>query len=177
MKLAEIKLKLASILSKFGSIATNNGTLQWTEGDDDLRAGMRVYTVNEAGEYDPAADGEYTTEDGKQITVKDGVVTEITDPRAEVGDGEGEREENAADDEVTTDGVTETDTDALDAIHREVNELYEVVDRLVNEFGQLREEVNKLKDEPSAQPAHTEHHRQTPPDGNSRFEYLRGAWK
>lgn len=176
MKLAEIKLKLAQILAKFGSIATNNGTLQWTDGDEDLRAGMRVYITNENGEYEPAPDGEYTTEDGKRVTVKNGVVAEIVDPQAEVGDGEGEREENAADPDVTTDGDTETETDALDAIHREVNELYRIVDGLVDEFRELRGEVAKIKGEPSAEPARTEHHRQTPtPD--SRFEYLRGAWK
>ena len=170
MKLAEIKLKLAQILSKFGSIATNNGTLQWTEGDEDLRAGMRVYVVNESGEYEPAADGEYTTEDGKRITVKDGTVAEIVDPDAEVDN----HDENASNNDVTTDGDTETETDALDAIHREVNELYRIVDGLVEEFGKMREDVAKLKGEPAAAPVRTEHHRQTPP---SKYEHLRGAWK
>lgn len=175
-KLAAIKLRLAAILAKLGSVATNNGTLQWTEEGEDLRAGMRVYVTNENGEYEPAPDGEYTTEDGKRITVRDGVVADIVDPAAEVGEDEGDRDENAADPDVTTDGDTETTTDAIDAIHREINELFEIVNRLVNEFGTLREDVAKLKGEPSEQPARAEHHRQQP-DTNGRFEYLRGAWK
>lgn len=175
-KLAAIKLQLAAILAKLGSVATNNGTLQWTEEGEDLRAGMRVYVTNENGEYEPAPDGEYTTEDGKRITVRDGVVADIVDPAADVGDDEVDRDENADDPDETTDGDTETTTDAIDAIHREINELFEIVNRLVNEFGTLREDVAKLKGEPSEQPARTEHHRQQP-DANGRFEYLRGAWK
>lgn len=68
---------------EFGEVVTDNGTLYY-EGEEDLKAGDAVYTKNEDGENEPAADGSYTTEDGKVIVVVDGTVTEIKDPDAEV---------------------------------------------------------------------------------------------
>lgn len=76
----------------FGSIATDNGTLEW-DGDEDLREGDEVFVRNADGEREAAADGEYRTEDGKTITVVDGKVASIADPEAEVApEGEGREE-------------------------------------------------------------------------------------
>lgn len=66
-----------------GSIATDNGTLEW-DGEEDLRAGDAVYVRDENGERIPAPDGQYVTEDGKTITVTEGKVASIEDPNAEV---------------------------------------------------------------------------------------------
>ena len=68
---------------KFGAITTNRGPLEW-DGEEDLKAGDRVYIVNDEGERVAAADGDYMTEDGKTIVVADGIVAEIRDPEAEV---------------------------------------------------------------------------------------------
>ena len=68
---------------KAGEVSTDKGTLEW-DGEEDLRAGDAVFTRDENGERVPAADGEYTTEDGKVIAVVDGVVASIEDPNAEV---------------------------------------------------------------------------------------------
>ena len=73
-----------------GSVATDNGTLEW-DGEEDLKAGDAVYVRDENGERIPAADGQYVTEDGKTITVADGVVASIEDPNAEV-DEEGAKQ-------------------------------------------------------------------------------------
>ena len=86
--------------TEFASKATDNGTLYW-EGEDDLKEGDRVYILDEAGEQAPAPDGDYRTEDGKVISVVDGVVAAITDAEAEVApedDAELKalRDENAA---------------------------------------------------------------------------------
>lgn len=75
--------KLGRILSSFASVTTDKGVLAW-DGDEDLKAGDRVYTEDTEGERTPAADGDYTTEDGKVIVVVDGAVSEIRDPEAEV---------------------------------------------------------------------------------------------
>ena len=81
--------KLGRALASFASVTTDKGVIAW-DGDEDLKAGDRVYIEDEDGERTPAADGDYTTEDGKVITVVDGVVvTEIRDSHAEVG-SEGE---------------------------------------------------------------------------------------
>ena len=66
------------------AIETDKGKLEWDNEDEDLKEGDAVYVTDEEGNRKPAADGEYTTEDGKVITVVDGKVASITDPKAEV---------------------------------------------------------------------------------------------
>lgn len=75
--------KLGRMLSSFASVTTDKGVLAW-DGDEDLKAGDRVYIEDADGERTAAADGDYTTEDGKVIVVADGAVSEIRDPEAEV---------------------------------------------------------------------------------------------
>ena len=149
-KFTKIKLELAKMLAKFSDVKTDKAVLTW-DSDEDLREGMNVYVADENGEYAPAADGEYVTEDGKTIVVKDGKVESITDPKAEVDPEEGMKTvevdaacgtkrvkaEEGADPAVETDGVKETETDAIDAIHREINELYDIVDKLVKKVAEL----------------------------------------
>ena len=149
-KFTKIKLELAKMLAKFSDIKTDKAVLTW-DSDEDLREGMDVYVADENGEYAPAADGEYVTENGKTIVVKDGKVESITDPKAEVDPDEGMKTvevnaacgtkkveaEEVADPAVETDGVKETETDAIDAIHREINELYDIVDKLVKKVAEL----------------------------------------
>lgn len=75
--------KLGRILSSFASVTTDKGVIAW-DGDEDLKAGDRVYIENADGERTEAAEGDYTTEDGKVIVVENGAVSEIRDPEAEV---------------------------------------------------------------------------------------------
>ena len=69
-------------------IHTDKGKLEWDNEDEDLKAGDAVYIRDEEGNRNPAPDGDYTTEDGKVIKVKDGIVTEIVDDKAEVSEEE-----------------------------------------------------------------------------------------
>lgn len=81
---------------KFGTITTNRGPLEW-DGEEDLKAGDRVYILDEAGNRTDATDGDYVTEDGKTIVVEGGIVAEIRDPEAEVApEAEPEAEVEAA---------------------------------------------------------------------------------
>ena len=82
-KLDKIKAALAAILAQYGSVATDKGVLNW-DGEEDLKAGDKVFTEGEDGQRAAVADGEYVTEDGKTIVVVDGSVSEIRDPEAEV---------------------------------------------------------------------------------------------
>lgn len=152
-KLTKLRIELSKLLAKFNDVKTSAGVLTYDGSEDeDLRAGMSVYTMDtDTGEYAPAADGEYITEDGKTIVVKDGKVESITDPKAEVDPEEAakaevdaacgkrkvETAEEPVDPEVATDGDKETETDAIDAIHREINELYDIVDKLVKKVAEL----------------------------------------
>lgn len=65
-------------------VQTDKGKLEWDNEDEDLKAGDAVYITDEEGNRAPAPDGDYTTEDGKVISVVDGKVASITDPKAEV---------------------------------------------------------------------------------------------
>ena len=69
-------------------LQTDKGKLEWDNEDEDLKAGDAVYITDEDGNRNPAPDGDYTTEDGKVIRVKDGIVTEIVDDKAEVSEQE-----------------------------------------------------------------------------------------
>lgn len=81
-KVAEIVDDKAEV--KLGSVDTDKGKL-YADGDDDLEAGAAVYSDEK--KETPAADGDYVTPDGKTIVVKDGKVSEIKDPKAEVATG------------------------------------------------------------------------------------------
>ena len=82
-KINKIKTMLAKLLASLASVTTDKGVLEW-DGDEDLKAGDAVFVVNQDGEREAAADGDYITEDGKKIVVADGKVSEIVDQEAEV---------------------------------------------------------------------------------------------
>lgn len=77
---------------KFGAVSTDRGALEW-DGEDDLKAGDRVYTVDEDGNRTDAPDGDYTVDEGKIIVVADGTVSEIKEKEAKP---EGKEEEVSA---------------------------------------------------------------------------------
>ena len=83
MKKKGILARLAAMLVEMGNVSTDKGVLAW-DGDEDLKAGDAVFIEDENGERTAAADGDYTTGDGKVIVVVDGKVSEIKDSSAEV---------------------------------------------------------------------------------------------
>lgn len=82
-KLQKIRAGLARLLAQLGNVTTDKGILAW-DGDEDLKAGDRVYIEDQDGNRTDAADGDYRTEDGKTIVVVNSQVAEIRDPEAEV---------------------------------------------------------------------------------------------
>ena len=92
-KVAEIVDDDAEV--KLGSVDTDKGRL-YAEGYDDLKAGAAVYSDENMAT--PAADGDYVTPDGKTIVVKDGKVSEIKDPEAEVDFAKSHKFEGEGDD-------------------------------------------------------------------------------
>lgn len=95
-KVAEIVDDEAEV--KLGSVDTDKGRL-YAEGDDDLKAGAAVYSDEKM--ETPAADGDYVTPDGKTIVVKDGKVSEIKDPEAEVDFAKAHKFEGEEGDDLT----------------------------------------------------------------------------
>lgn len=81
---AEVATETDPSVENVKAIATDKGKLSWDNEDEDLKEGDAVYITNEDGEKVAAPDGDYTTEDGKVISVVDGKVASITDNKAEV---------------------------------------------------------------------------------------------
>ena len=167
-KLSVIKAKLAAILAQMSVVKTDKAVLEY-DGED-LKAGMGVYVSNENGERTPAEDGEYTTEDGKIIVVKDGMVESITDPIAEVDGADEEPVEETPVEEIpaeepkveeleepVAEEPKETTEDAIAKIREEIDELYKLVDSILDKIGETRDEADarfkKLEQMSAAKPA------------------------
>ena len=161
-KLQKIKEELQKLLLKYAVVKTNNGILEY-DGED-LVAGMDIFVTDENGERVAAENGEYVTEDNKTITVADGKVESIVDPLAEV-DAEEQPQEEVAEDEATEEPTEENDeeikledvNEAIENIRKEINELYKLVDSILEKVGETRDEadsrLSKLEQMSSAKPA------------------------
>lgn len=96
MKKKGLMARLARLLVEMGNVTTDKGVLSW-DGEEDLKAGDKVYIEDENGERTPAEDGDYTTTDAKVIVVVEGEVAEIKDAEAQVAPQEGEFASKATD--------------------------------------------------------------------------------
>lgn len=164
-KLQSLKLALSKFLAALSEIKTDKAVLTYNE-DGELSVGFNVYVTNEEGEYEPAMDGEYVTEDEKIIVVADGKVAEIKEKEVEpepepVAEPEpiAEPEPVAAEEEPAVEPVP----DAVEEMKKEIDELYDLVEKLINEVAALKgktdeavatvEEMSKMS---AASPANVE---------------------
>ena len=163
-KLEKLKTRLAKLLAEFGVVSTDKGALYW-DGDEDLKAGDMVQKESESGERSAAPDGQYTTEDGKTITVVDGKVSEIVDPKAEV---------DGADETSPAGGGDPSPVDAeLQEIRKEVAEIRDMVEKLMGAIESTKSDVKAMKQAPAASSAHEEFKNLTPgKTGDSRLDHL-----
>lgn len=100
--LEAIKNKVKEFLLEFSNVSTDKGSIYW-QGEE-LKEGLAV--ADENGEV--IADGDYTLDDGRVITVKDGVISSISAPTAEEKPAE---EPETAPDETKTEQTEETTTE------------------------------------------------------------------
>lgn len=186
MKMSRIKEEIAKVLMKFAAIKTNDGVLEY-DGED-LVAGMNVYTTNEDGERVPANDGEYATEDGKVITIKDGKVESIVDTKAEVDEDEVaeelKEEEVVAEETAQAEGEPvkeeepkESEPTEIEKIREEINELYKLIDGIMEKIGENRKELDErfsqFEKMSIAQPASEEFERTTTTStGNEKIDRI-----
>lgn len=156
-KIEKLKEALRNILCAFNEVATNKGVLVWN-GEEDLKAGDAVKTLNEAGEEIDVEDGEYRTEDRKVIIVKDGKVEEIKDDEAEVADttkvaeDEAKEEENAEETPKAEEEMpkTEDERDARIAeLEAEIAEKKAEIDEKAAEIDVLKARIAELENEPA----------------------------
>lgn len=108
-------LNLARLIAKFAEVKTDKGTLI---SDGELELGVEVF-IESDGELSPAADGEYTQENGDVIVVADGKVSEIRK-----NEEEEEKTEDTVDEEVT---VEATKKDKFDAVKAQFEASYQEI--------------------------------------------------
>lgn len=137
-KMNKVKEMLRKLLAQFGEIATDKGTILW-DGDEDLKEGDAVHTVDEEGNDVKVEDGEYRTEDKKIITIQDGKVISIVDEKAEVEPNEGEEEPK----EPIEGAEGETEPTEIQKIREEIDELYKLVDSILDKIGESRREADE----------------------------------
>lgn len=170
-KLEKLKTRLAKLLAEFGVVSTDKGALYW-DGDEDLKAGDMVHKESESGERSAAPDGQYTTEDGKTITVVDGKVSEIVDPKAEV-DGAGETPPAGGADPMGPEGDPSSRDAELQEIRKEVAEIRDMVEKLMGAIESTQSDVKAMKQAPAASSAHEEFKNLIPgKTGDSRLDHL-----
>lgn len=164
-KLAKIRLQLSQILASFSELKTDKAILYWPT-DEEIREGLEVYVLDENGEYSEAPDGEYADEAENTIVVKDGKVESIT-PKAEAVEETVEEtvvaEETPAEEVESPSGTDEPVPDAIEEVRKEINELYDIVDKLVKKvaeldsrLGESNERLEKMSKMSAASPAEIE---------------------
>lgn len=168
----KLALMLKSMLSlHLGSVATDKAELFW-DAEEDLREGMEVFVrggdPEDNAEFQPAPDGDYTTEDGKVIKVVGGKVSEIIDPQAEVAQEEVQQEdvqqeENeevpaADEDEVPAEEEPSVE-DRIAAIEERIDAFVDGINQIINGMAALEERLAVVEEklakveEPAADPA------------------------
>lgn len=157
MKIKNIKEALKAMIRQmeFSTATTDKGVIGW-DVDGDIEVGVEVYVVDENGDKQPIEDGDYVLEDGRTVVVKDSKVEEIKEKAEEVveeptnepttEETNVEENEEPTDTEVENpDGTEEKDNTAIEELRKEVNELYDLVDKLTKR-------IEELENKPAAQP-------------------------
>lgn len=155
-KLNLIKAKLAQILLSLSTIKTDKAILEY-DGEE-LAVDVEVYVTDENGERKLAEDGEYTTEDGTIITVKDGKVDTIVEVVEEPTEEEVVEElEEEPVEEPTTE---EEKVDELAELKAQVDELTAMVEKILEKIGddatKTEERLSKIEKMSMAKPIQQE---------------------
>ena len=160
MNKKSFKMFFRSLLTKLGEVKTDKAVLTY-DGDGELEVGMEVFVETEADdtiEYMHPEDGEYVTEDGRTIVIKDGFVEEIKEveePTEPAEPTEPTNEDMAEPMEPTTEPVSEPTEPAEPTFDAEAayNELLVEVQALKAELQELKDKVNALLEVPAEEDA------------------------
>lgn len=160
MKIKSIKEALKAMIRQmeFSTATSDKGVIGW-DVDGEIEVGVEVYIVDENGDRQPIEDGDYVLEDGRTVVVKDSKVEEIkekaeeekpvveepTTEETKVEENEGEDEPKNDTEVENPDGSEENDNTAIEELRKEVNELYDLVDKLTKR-------IEELENKPAAQP-------------------------
>ena len=165
-----LKEKIAEVLGKYGVDAKtlfaeevkamaqatlDNGTMVMTDADE-WAVGVAIF-IEEEGERIPLPDGEYTLEDGTQVTVEGGSVAAW------------ETEAKEDKEEMESESLTEEKVSAL--IDEKLAPFAEVVGQMVEEFSnstkESKEELSNIKNELKAKTEELEKLKSKPAEKSS----------
>ena len=134
-KFEKMKKQILSILMEFGEMNTDKGKIYWS-GEEDLKVGDEALA-----EFDgkPLEDGEYTADDGKVITVVDGKVASIEEPKPSA-------------DETVEMEVEEVSEEPSTEEPNEIETLKQEVEDLKKSLASLKETVDELLAVPNVEP-------------------------
>lgn len=157
MKLNKVKQILRSLLVEMGEVSTDKGILVWN-GEEELSVGEAVKGLNEEGTEVDLEDGDYVTEDGKTIVVKDGKVEEIKEKEeAPVVEEEKPIEEEPKPIEGEEKPIEEEekpiDEPQNDEKDLKIKELEESLAAKDAEIEELKAKIAELENEPAAKSA------------------------
>lgn len=159
-KLEFIKARLASLLVEveMSTVKTDKAVLEY---DGELAEGVTVFVTDaETEERVPAADGEYTTEDNKVITVAEGKVVSIVEKEEEVveeptEEPKAEEEEVVAEDEPIVEEPTaeeeEPKAEEPSELEAKVAELETALEDLKAKYEELVKKIEEKAEETQAQ--------------------------
>ena len=77
MKVEKLKSALKKLLVEMAKVSTDKGLLSYESEKELPEVGENIYLVDQEGNEEVAADGEYRTDDKMVIVIKDGKVEEI----------------------------------------------------------------------------------------------------
>ena len=146
LNMSKIKKMLKAILMEFNNLSTDKAELFWEE-DSELEVGMKVYVKDQEGNNIPAEDGEYTS-DENVIKVENGVVTEISDNKAEETETEETTEEpkeemaeepaeETGNEEPAEEPAEEPENDKVAELENRVAELEAKVEELITKIAEI----------------------------------------
>ena len=158
MNKKSFKMFFRSLLTKLGEVKTDKAVLTY-DGDGELEVGMEVFVetgAEDSIEYVHPEDGEYMTEDGRTIVIKDGFVEEIKEkveePMEPAEPATENMEEPTEPMEPTIEPVSEPTEPTFDA-EAAYNELVAEVQALREELQELKDKVNALLEVPAEEDA------------------------
>ena len=148
--------KIVNSIVKFGSVKTDQGELYWV-GEGQLEIGDELFK-EEGEDRVKVEDGTYVTEDKVEITVTEGLVSEIKTPE-EVEETPAEEEEDMKKKKAACEDEDPVDDDPAkeDDVRAEIDDLKAEMETMKAEIERLRGEIEAIKGEPAQQPVMDEY--------------------
>lgn len=158
MKVNKVKEMLRKMLATFNEISTDKAVLIW-DGDEDIKVGDAVHTVDAEGNDVKVEDGEYRTEVKTIIVVEDGKVTEIKDVEDEKDEEVEEPKEDVVEVEVEAEepkeDVVEEEPkeDEITKIKEDIATIFGLIEEIKSQLKTSEERFTKIEEMPMAKSA------------------------